>query len=233
MMLSEKKIKFAKSKYGRVEFRFEEGMSNRGDGKDWVEDKVTALLNGEEIGYLKINYIPKAKFNSNYKDILNFLVVQEGAYELGKAMKSGDTKQIIVKMADLIGERHNLDVLAKTNTGTDLQPLDVNWWMNKYSSLMKKLDARYGKEFKKFREYWIDKPMVDYIHVKEEYQKGGIGFGLYIAGAMWMAEKGFPLRSGYSQSEKAANAWDRMKRLGLPVKLVKDAGITRKALDYR
>ena len=224
MILLEKRIKFAKSKFGRIEFKYDEGMSSRGDGTDWVENTVAALLDGKNIGHLSINYIPQSKFNAHYKDILKFIVVQHGADELGDAIKSGDTKQLIVKMANLTGTSHDLDV--KSNH-------DLEWWKNKYFTILKKLESRYNKEFKRFKEYWVDKPMVDYIKVDGKYQNGGVGFGLYIAGALWMAEKRFSLRSGYSQSESAIKAWKKMERMGLPVKTVKDAGIIRKSLDYR
>lgn len=232
--INESKIKYAKSKFGRIEFRFDVGMSNRGDGECWVENKVTAILDGKDIGYLKINYIPREKFNTNFKDILKFLVVQHGAMDLEDAIKSGNTYKIIVKMADLTGERHNLDTIMKTGVDTDLKPIyNLEWWKKKYNELLDKLNKKYGKEFKKFEEYWVDKPMIDYIQVDEKYRAGGVGIGLYIAGAMWMAEKGFPLRSGYSRSESALQAWNKMKKMGLPVGKVSDIGIERNKLDYR
>ena len=149
MILLEKKIKFAKSKFGRIEFRYTEGFSDRGNGDEWILNKVDALLDGKEIGYLKINYIPKSIFSTKFRDILSFIVVQHGAYDLKKAMESGDTKEIIKKMSQLSSTYPTVDdILIKKGDVEDLK-----WWKKKYEELLEELNKKYGREFKGFVDY--------------------------------------------------------------------------------
>jgi hypothetical protein len=225
-----KRIKHAKSKYGRLEFRYSEGMSDRGKKDQWILNRIDAILNGKSVGHLKINYITRAMFSTAFPDIIHFLAYARGESALILALKKSDSKEVVKAMSKLAGEHLSQSDFDKFKRMDDA---DLNWWIEKYNVLLKKLNKLYGKEQKKFYDYWVDKPMVDYILVKEEYQKGGIAFGLYIAGAKWMAEKGMTLRSGASQSESAYHAWEKLKRAGLPVKTVNDAGIARSCLDLR
>ena len=55
-----------------LEFKFIENLQSKHDSS-WRLDQITAYLNAEEVGHLKISYIPRERFNQNYPGILNWL----------------------------------------------------------------------------------------------------------------------------------------------------------------
>jgi hypothetical protein len=173
------KLKYAKSKLGRIEFHYSEGMSNRGDGKLWNKNMIEAYLNGERVGYLKMNYIKNDTFKKVMPTAEGF---SKYFYDMGRVYE---------------GERLR-------------------------------------KEYKDFYYHWVDCPMVDYIKVESKYRRSGIGYILYIAGAMWMADKNMALHASSLQEPEAEAAWDKLEKVGLPIKTYKNpAGEKRKTLDYR
>ena len=90
------------------------------------------------------------------------------------------------------------------------------------------------EQYKDFYYHWVDCPLVDYINVQPSVQRHGIGYVLYIAGALWMADKKMCLHAASVQSDEAQLSWGKMKKVGLPVKTYKNsAGKERICLDYR
>jgi len=176
MNLNEKKIKYAKSKLGRIEFKYSENMSTRGDGNTWAQSLVEAHLNGKKIGYLKMDYIADKKFWEVFPNKEAFQKYFNEAFT----------------------------------------------------------DRYLNQEYKKFYYHWVDCPVVDFIKVEENYKRNGIGYVLYIAGAMWLAEKNMCLHASSLQADEASAAWKKLEAVGLPVKNYKNqAGENRKCLDYR
>jgi len=218
-----------KSKIGDIEFHYQDDTEkvNRG----WIVDKVTAKLNDTEIGYLKISYISSENFSKFYRDILDYINNIKG-WCLSE--RDGDVMEYVKSIL-----RH-----ADMNTSNQMyrDKYDSNkytkeWAKNKLDELIKVLSKKYKAEFEEFKNYFIDKPLVDYIKVETKYRGMGIGYGLYVAGAKWMAEKNMALYASNLQSSYAKKSWARMKNSPLPVKNEKcrfnGKTITRIRLDYR
>lgn len=236
MILRENKIKYAKSKYGRVQFVYTENNENyRTVNAGWKVDVVEAFLNNVKVGYLKISYVPKKEFEKHYSSILHYLNLK-GWVGLDRALKDIKTKgekEVVIILSSYMNEYPQVADLESRGA---LDNVDPSWWHKKYEELYKKISERYGREYELFKEHWVDKPVVDFIDVRRDYQHGGIGFGLYIAGAMWMAERGMKLYASSLQSVEAEKAWARMIRLGLPVKKEKSRNKhikIRTFLDFR
>lgn len=77
--------------------------------------------------------------------------------------------------------------------------------------LLGEYNKRYGKEFLKFKNHWLNKPLVDYIRVTEKFQRQGIGIALYEEGAKHLASMGLKLYASTSQQPGAKAAWEWLK----------------------
>ena len=213
----------ALSKIGKIDFSYTEnvGQENRG----WVVDKVTGTLNGQEAGYLNMSYIPKENFAKFYPSIIDYMNQIEGWW-LGKK------KDGILQYVRRILTHYDMDLLNKIDR--DKERYDEKWAEELFPILEKEIDHKYKKKFLVFKEFWVDKPLVDYILVKNKFVGTGIGYGLYMAGAKWMAEKHMVLYASTTQSEKAKIVWDKMEKLGkIPIKREQGPYGERKFLDYR
>lgn len=76
----------------------------------------------------------------------------------------------------------------------------------------KQMQRKFGRDFQDFKAFHIDKPLVDYIRVDEDYQRRRIGIALYQYGAKWLAGKGMKLYASGLQSDKAKAAWEWLKK---------------------
>lgn len=48
------------------------------EGSAWIVHKITAYLGNEEVGYIKVSYIPKGKFNYYFPNIIYYLGQVQG-----------------------------------------------------------------------------------------------------------------------------------------------------------
>lgn len=94
----------------------------------------------------------------------------------------------------------------------------INRWVSKYE-----------KQHKHLVSYLVDKPCVDFIRVRADMQRQGIGKSLYVRGAQELAKDGFVLYASKLQSKSAQACWEYMELHDFPVK--RENG--RKFLDFR
>lgn len=213
--------------------------------RGWVVHACLAFVDDEPAGYLKISYIPKENFERVYPDVLHFLANLRGWCGLRTALK---TKDIDATLHAL--DRHYQYPI------TDGQ--DFEWKLSKISELTKNLTREHKKDLDGFKEFHMDKPLVDFIRVYDsremyaydvhgeskerpnriDFQRQGIGLALYQDAASWMAEKGLCLYASTCQQPCATAAWLKMDELGLTHEFVSKSKIksynkTRKYLDFR
>ncbi len=189
-----------------------EGDKNRG----WQIDEVKAYLDGKEVGYLKLSYIPRERFEKYYPGILNFLTQVNGSGDLPHGYETTPWKEIpidklrpyVYHMAQDagIGWTESNALQSEAKTASDEQVHHI------IDSLEKMLMKEKGILFKRFEKYFVDKPLVDYIRVNNEYRRQGIGTALYRAGYEWMKSKGLPLYASGVQSDEAKATWKSMQK---------------------
>jgi len=225
-------IKYAKSKFGRIRFDYKDD-ADKSINRGWVVDRVDAYLDDKPVGYLKISYIPDSEVRDYLPDVIHYLGADHKGYsEIKNALKNKDKKSLTRALSRL--QDPWSDWIENLESRGSLKHADEKWWEDQYKRLSKEVNRKYKKEYEGFLEDTHNKPLVDYIKVEKDYQQGGIGFGLYIAGAMWMAKKGMCLYASSLQSPEAKKSWDKMKKIGLPIKTVNQKnGRTRMCLDYR
>jgi hypothetical protein len=209
----------AQSKFGIVEFKYlDDVKENMNPG--WRLDVVEAHVNRKKVGYLKISYVPRRQFKEVYPDTLHYMYILSG---WGHKQNFSDIKGLTKSLSFRLNH-----VEIKEQGQTD------EWWAEKYHSLVAQLEKYYKKQYVEFLNYWVDKPLVDYISVDKEFQNGGIGAGLYIAGAKWMAEKDMVLFGSSLQSPEAKKSWEYLKKMKIPIHKYKNKAKTERVfIDYR
>jgi len=225
-------IKYAKSKFGRIRFEYKDA-ADKSVNKGWVVDMVNAYIDDKPIGYLKISYVPDSNVKDVFPDVIHYLGSEHKGFSKLRAALIKDDKKNITRALSQMQDPWSQWIENLESRG-ELKGMDQNWWDEQYKRLEKEVTERHKKDYEQFLDDVHNKPLVDYIKVEKDYQQGGIGLGLYIAGATWMAKKRMCLFASSLQSPEAKKSWDKMKRIGMPIKTVKQKnGRIRTCLDYR
>lgn len=231
-LILEEKPATAQTKLGTIQLQYLDNYEERGLNKEWTCDIVKAFLNGQELGYLKISYIPNERMERLFPDPVHYMAHLGGWVGLDDALETGDKKKIALSISRYV----DINLNNQESSG-QLKDKDSKWWDEKCNALMADVNStkRYFRQWRILKYHNGDCPLVDYIRItRDEHKRNGIGVALYIAGGKWMAEKGMCLHASSLQSEEAIAAWQYMKKLGLPVRAYKNkAGENRVCLDYR
>lgn len=186
-----------------------EGDDNRG----WTVHKIVASSGGTEVGYIKLSYIPSERFARYYPTIYHFLaqisgktaLIPSNEYEFEHYRKWPlEDLQKAIERIPLYGIR-----VEQFNGDDSSNAQLVEYLADVEAKLMKQ---REGREFKEFRNYFVDKPLVDYIRVHKEFRRQGIGIKLYLRGAQEMKKLGLRMHASRLQSEEAQAAWRHLEK---------------------
>lgn len=188
-----------------------EGDDNRG----WQVDKLEAILDGENVGYLKMAYIPKERLKEWYPTMLSYISQMKGSHVLPYGYEKKQIKDI---PADLLRQCLFMarQAVGRRYPNFDQQRADRQLPDEQVYAEFAKLEQQAQKEFKQkwqdFVNWHVDKPVVDFIRVESDLHRKGIGTALYRAGHQWMKEKGMKLYASTLQQKEAAAAWERMEK---------------------
>lgn len=188
---------------------FQQNIRPRKDDP-WVLHQVNAFLPSETetVGYLVISYIPKAKWLKRYPTIWHYA-------NLSRGMVTVNPKAPPQEIWREVG-RYRGNFWSSGNMEADLR---------RWSALLR-------KEMAEAMEFHVDKPMVDFIRVREDLRGQGIGRALYLFGARELAKMGFPLYASGIQSDEAKLSWKKFEEQGLVKKRMKTKH-QRRMLDFR
>lgn len=206
----------AKDKLGAtVDLQFRENVDRENRG--FEIDEVTATINGNLVGYLKVSNVPARNFKLYLPTIWHYLGSIGGWYtpELFEA-HDGKAKPIsCVEFLDLKVKA------AQYYYGLDCKNC------SSYEELMKKAETcRRHREnisqYKKFQAFYKDKPYVDYVNVgyhpsrqmEIEHRGRGIGMMLYSAAAHSLKQKKLLLHASGLQSNDAQRMWKHFEDAG-------------------
>lgn len=225
-----------------VEFRIEKD-SDIAVKPAWRVDKITALVEGEEAGYIKLSWIPEEKFRKQYPSIFNWLSEERGIHFLKEGENWQDASpERKVDILNSILNRLRLKISNRSKVGQEINDLREKYNKGWYTDLPKDIpeetsarllkaleratlkDKRWGPEFQKFKDFFIDKPIVDYIRVYDQkdpkgpgrdYRRMGIGRLLYRRAGEYLKDMGLKLHASGLQSDEAKAAWADLERRGL------------------
>lgn len=203
----------------------------------WRVDEVKAFVDGEEAGYLKISYVPQEKFDKHFPTIFNYLDIMKGKsllprekrYVHWKNLDREDKEHLLKKLYRPIAGRftpYNLNrnskafELAKKINDEDysegIKKVLSNFSDKEIDMLLEKTEKAMEKKEKEdiefFKNFHVEKPLVDYIRVYDDYRRERVAVALYLEGAKWMNERGMNLHASGLQSPEAAAAWGYLEK---------------------
>lgn len=170
------------------------------ENRGWITHCMTAFVDGQEAGYLKVSYIPSYNVPRYYPDVTWYLAQIRGCWRL----ISDDPINRLVALSEQVDSWH--DWLNKDEV-LNMSPDERAEREAKYIEL---LHEQYRRQFEDHLDYLVDKPYVDYILVHDAFRRLGIGTALYAATAFKLAEKGLRLYSSTLQSKEAEAVWKHM-----------------------
>ena len=189
-----------------------EGDNNRG----WQVDKVEAFLGGKPVGYLNMSYIPVERFKRYYPSILEYLGEINGIGAFTKYSKYKDLSDLRTRVRALLDYHDRYPGAGGVGLTGPEDPKIDDLSVTELKSLRKDLEAplveKYGRGFKAFKAFMVDKPIVDFIRVGDEYQRRGVATALYDYGAHYLSQKGMKLYASGLQSKEAQAAWDFLRK---------------------
>lgn len=193
-----------------ITFKYREDIE--GENRGFQVNMLEAFVGGKNVGYLKIGYIPRKKFNKFYPNIFYYLGHIKGECGVIEAYESNDSRELLEKLIRIV-ENWN----RAADKIRELESLDKRELESLIKHYMKEVKKKHGKQFDEFEKWHVDHPLVDFIKVEPEYRRKGIGLALYTKGAKLMAKKGMELWASTLQSDKAQAAWDKIGQV-LPVR---------------
>jgi len=129
-----------------------------------------------ELGYVKISWIPWNKWAETYPNIWEYLFRIEGwgGCEIkDRADLSLLTKEQIIEISKMRNNKVSFEEMEKSVVGN------------------------YNEAFEKFRDKYVDKPYIEYVYVKKSYRRQGIAKLMYIYVSHWLWDNyKLELRSG-------------------------------------
>jgi len=194
----------------RIDFKITENLEFH-KNSDWIYHLIEAFIENEEVGFIRIAYIPKESVPDLYPSILNFIDKQGGHSllpiddpsmpyqslsneELYKLVKNG--RWVLLQKQDSVPtDRSSLLILAK----------ELEDWAKQ---------SKYQKKFDKFLEYHVDKPEPDMIRINDDFKRQGIATSLYLFTARWLAQKNLQLWTASLQTGEAEKTWLSMVAKG-------------------
>ena len=181
-----------------------EGDKNRG----WRVDKLEALMNGEPVGYLKMSWIPRERFQREFPNILQYMAKMQGKGGFNPEYSPYDMNTPLGRIKAMLDAN---DWSQKSSKNPELDQMNPKQTLAMEKELLKGFERGFGKEFAKFKNHWMDKPLVDYIRVKENFQRKGIAIAMYEEGAKHLATMGLKLYASNNQQPGAKAAWEWLK----------------------
>lgn len=174
----------------------------------WKVDQLNAQHGDQGIGFLRISYVPKERVQ-DWDDIYAFL--SDRKHEHCTRFHQATHEQLAQML-------------------TNVQSSAQGWGKGEASKWIEKsreeiieglelfrpfYDKKYGLKRDTFIDFHVDKPLVDYIKVEDNFRGKLLSKRLYEEGARWMAERGFHLHASGAQTPEALRAWNSMERQGL------------------
>lgn len=141
------------------------------------------------IGYLKITYTPRAQWESFYPTVWHYMRTREGFTSIDPDGTEANIRQ----------------ELSKYRWG----------WLS--PDELERIKIRYSESMEKARKHHVDKPVVGFIRVGEEFRRQGVGRAMYLEAARIMQERGMYLYASGTQGPEAEAAWLKFEAEGLVV----------------
>lgn len=206
----------AKDKFGAtVDLQFRENVDRENRG--FEIDEVTATINGNLVGYLKVSNVPARNFKLYLPTIWHYLG-SIGGWNVDELFESHNGRAKNISWSEFLDLKIKA---AQYYYGFDSSNC------SSYEELTKRVEkCRRHKEniaqFKRFESFYKDKPYVDFVNVDTNTNRNmnvshvgrGIGMMLYSAAAHSLKKKKLLLHGSSIQSTDAQRMWKYFEAAG-------------------
>lgn len=201
----------------------------KGLNEGWVCHRVEAQVDGEVVGYLKIEYVPSRTLDEKLPTIWHWWnSTSWRADDLAAVWFDAHWACQLIPESLRGHLRSYLRLSRKEHTPHEEDVIRAD-----LAALEKRVRGRGYRDpwsdFETFKRNHLDRPKVAYVYTKHpspweegtDWRRKGIATLLYTEGAKWVAqEKGLPLWASTLQQDCATYAWEHMKASGLyPVRM--------------
>ena len=198
----------------------------------WVVHMIEAWTDGEPAGRIKISYIPTREFGQLFETPADYAIQETGRYLRTRDLRERKRPEEWSAKELRAAIKDSYDWMPydqEESLRAELEALDEAGLRAHWAERRRYLDDRFERQHRDFRDFHLDKPLVDSIRVYGEddasrYSGGkerlyplgrdwlrqGVGTVLWEAAAIWMAEQGFFLWASGIQSDAAKGAWKRL-----------------------
>ncbi len=206
--------KFFTNKGELITFK-EESLDSRNPWEDYC---ITASIENKDVGYMKLGFIPKKKWESYFPTLLHFAFRYAGWAINDDFLESlspnindwsNEQKSALVNRADgYLGlfpfTQGKSNVITKNN-------VDCVW-----DKFLEAARDRIIKHYRSMKKYHVDRPSIIYVKVENPWLRQRIGVSLYLYSAHWLEENfGFSLYASNVQTDRAKAVWTMMQNHGL------------------
>jgi hypothetical protein len=164
----------------------------------WTLDEFKALVGGVEVGYLRASYITPQDYARKNPTVWHYL-----DHHQGWSFRDVDNP-------DDVWAQARLNIFHDSNAWNKIpEPLkrdaDLARWAERFEPLVKD-----------FKEFFLDKPLVDMVRVGGrqdehlEWQRQGIALAMYEFAGRWYTQRGMALYNG-SLNDNSKGVWEYMK----------------------
>lgn len=199
----------------------------------FIVHDIRAHVLGEQVGYLKISYVPAQRFERAFPTVWHF-----AAYHQGWGFDPND-KAETWKRAHLAMMQHPESCGISPVLLTDEHVPDEKTIDKDLKILERRCNNHLRFQLQQYRRWHVDKPKVDYIKVFEEcWRRRGIATAMYLYGARFMArEFNLPLYASTLQRHAARAAWRKIRAMpDAPIRTERTTyyhkRVTRLMLDF-
>lgn len=193
--------------------KIEDSENYRKINNQWIVHKLVAKVKNKEVGYLKLSYIPKIRFEEIYPSILNF-ISERGihCFPIGKEnvhpmdLLPDEQRKIVNRL--YLSRMRIFGEMSPHEDSTDSEIQEILREILSPKNKSKNLKKEFQK-FHEFRDFHVDKPLVDFIRVEEDFRGKKIALALYLEGSKWMKAKGLNVHmSGVHCSDRPTKIWN-------------------------
>lgn len=224
-----KTIEPMKTKSGK-EIRFELDTDPENNLDSYFDlHKITAFIGKTEVGYIKASWFKQEEFEpgGSLETVLKFASNYKNNLRIRKYLDTGSLRE---SMSGLSASYLSWDVHCEVDWENESEDVLKDY----FEKVKSRIDREYKQDFEQTKNR-ANKPIVDYIHVDEDFRRQGIGTALYKAMAVHLGKLGMMLFASGCQTEKAEMAWENNKKI-FPIVQVEEPyynnTITRTAIDF-
>lgn len=210
-----------------MKFKWETDVEQPNRG--WVVHKITAYSNQNDyLGYMKTSYIP----SENMERFLPtpFHVIDAVRGSINGFYDYRNQKPIALKDPEHVKKQATSLLRIAPRIGWHKQQKIRKEYKGKYDKLFDKISddclKKIQPDYQDFKDFHIDKPIVDYVNVNKKYRRMGVGMAIYVEMAKRLQRNfSMPLYASGVQSSDAEHMWKYLEHKspnGIQIKHTKD-----------